>query len=485
MKKFLLLWLVTLYASVTHIQAQTCSGGPNSCTITASAISSSATAQQQVGPNCVTTFNLQFDLLHNGGMKYLNLYFFDGGLPSGVCGNTPGVSTPNLGGYIALAYNGSVFTPQTSGIGGLTPQTGYTVSWTPITGGSRITITGATFTKSGTCGSSSPQITFYLGATNASSNGIQCYNTYSFTPYTLSISGLVNCSSSTRTYNIAISSNYQNPPGTFASVSGTFSAWVDMDNSGTVNTGDIQITNGSSFSTMVTLSGSSYGQSNIPYSITLSNGDIASSRNVIVVVTPSTPGVAAASRVLTNTCGTLPVTFVNFNASRQQGRVLLTWETGSESNNRGFEVQRRVNGNAFETIGFVPSRVDAGTGGGASYSFEDRSNLPNGSIHYRLRQVDFDGKAMFSDVRLIRVNATGLVVSIYPNPSRGVANVIFPDNAGLLDISLEDFSGKQLQRWNAYSNKTLQLNNLKPGMYVLRMQVRDTGEQLVERIMVQ
>lgn len=484
MKKFLLLWAVTLIVSVVQTQAQTCAGGPNNCTISATAISSAITAQSTVGGNCSSTLNLQFDLLHNNGLKFINLYFFDQTIPAAVCGNAPASNSQGLGGYIALErISGSTFQVVASTLNGVQPQTNYTFTTQATANGTRFTIQGIQFTKAGSC--SSTPVSLYLTATNASSNGVQCYNSFTFTPFQLTIGGLINCNNNTRSYNINIQANYQNPTGTFASVGGTFSTWIDVDQSGTVSAGDIQITNARPFSTTVTPVGSFFGESNIPYSVTLADGDPNSSRNLVVVVTPSTPNVAAASRVLSNGCGTLPVSFVSFNASRQQGRVALIWETGSEANNKGFEVQRRVNGNQFETIGFVPTKVDAGTGGGASYSFDDRSNLPNGAVHYRLRQVDFDGKSMFSDIRLIRVNANNLVVSIYPNPSRGATNVIFPDNAGLLDISLEDFSGKLLQRWSSYSNKNLQLNNLKPGMYVLRMQVRGTGEQLVERVMVQ
>lgn len=182
---------------------------------------------------------------------------------------------------------------------------------------------------------------------------------------------------------------------------------------------------------------------------------------------------------------TLPVTLVNFNAAQKSNKVSLTWETILELNNDGFEIERRIGNGKYEKIAFVDSKAPGGNGTAYSYSFEDNTTLPKGVSYYRLRQVDFDGRATYSEIRAVRTGKGIIAVSVYPNPSRGTTNVAIPDGVGTVDISLNDFTGKSVQRWNGLNTRSLQLNNLKPGMYTLRISIRETGETITERISVQ
>lgn len=187
---------------------------------------------------------------------------------------------------------------------------------------------------------------------------------------------------------------------------------------------------------------------------------------------------------LQQACGVLPVRMVSFETRREGNGALLSWETASESENKGFDVQRRLENGAFETIGFVPSRLPNGTGDGARYQFRDAS-VNNGTVFYRLRQVDLDGKAAYSDIRSLRTGSSAVVLRVFPNPGRETVNVIFPADAGLTDVSLEDMSGKTLRRWNGINQQQLQLQQLQPGLYMLRVQFRATGEQTVQKIVIQ
>ncbi|MFN8264631.1 MAG: T9SS type A sorting domain-containing protein [Chitinophagaceae bacterium] len=211
-------------------------------------------------------------------------------------------------------------------------------------------------------------------------------------------------------------------------------------------------------------------------------------RPVYIVLDVTSPvGILTNSLVygVANTCSTLPVKMRSFNVAKKNDRVSLTWETEQENNNDGFEIQRRSANGQFEVIGYVRTKVAGGTGSGAYYSFDDVAKLPNGVIYYRLRQVDVDGRAVYSDIRIVKNNSDKSILSVYPNPSRGAATVSLSDNMGTIDATLEDFTGKQVQRWNSIQAKSFQMSNLKPGIYVLRVNVKQTGEQLVERIVVQ
>jgi hypothetical protein len=164
--------------------------------------------------------------------------------------------------------------------------------------------------------------------------------------------------------------------------------------------------------------------------------------------------------------------------------VVLTWETADEINNKGFEIQRRLNGAAaYERIGFVDAKAEIGLG--ASYTFIDQTARNKGSVAYRLAQTDLDGKISLSDIRIVNTGAGNSQIVVYPNPSKGLVKISLPVQSGKADISLEDFSGKTIQRWNGYSANLLQVDQLRPGIYLIRVRLQETGEQMIERLIVQ
>lgn len=181
----------------------------------------------------------------------------------------------------------------------------------------------------------------------------------------------------------------------------------------------------------------------------------------------------------------LPVTLANFNAVQRSSKVTLSWETLFELNNDGFEIERRIGSGAYQKIAFVDSKAPGGNGDAFSYSFEDATTLPKGVTYYRLRQVDLDGRATYSEIKAVRTGNGAIVLSVYPNPSRGTTNVALPSGVGTYDVSVDDFTGKSVQRFSGLTSSNLQLNNLKPGMYMLRVNIRATGETITERIAVQ
>ena len=77
-------------------------------------------------------------------------------------------------------------------------------------------------------------------------------------------------------------------------------------------------------------------------------------------------------------------------------RTVLHWETASEINSAGFEIQRSVDGNAWKPEGYVPA---AGTSYvPRRYEFVDQIEAAGEQLRYRLRQIDRDGTEEFSPV---------------------------------------------------------------------------------------
>jgi hypothetical protein len=113
----------------------------------------------------------------------------------------------------------------------------------------------------------------------------------------------------------------------------------------------------------------------------------------------------------------LPVELLDFTATKIEKTVELNWQTASERNNVGFEIERSSNDQNWEVIGFVEGR-------GNSFETQDYSFIdtaPNiGNNYYRLKQVDFDGHYEYSSIRHILFTANNKsALSIYPNPNGG------------------------------------------------------------------
>lgn len=181
---------------------------------------------------------------------------------------------------------------------------------------------------------------------------------------------------------------------------------------------------------------------------------------------------------------TLPVDFKSFVAVRNRSNVLLKWETSSEKNSSGFAIERNMNG-TWEQIAFVNSQAANGNSDALlSYTYNDLNNT-KGITQYRIKQVDFDNKSKYTEIRSVRGLDQIGKVTVYPNPtSNGTVNVVFDDASVTRTIFVTDMSGRTLKQINNVTNNNITIDNLQPGMYTLRIMVPETGEQIVQKIVV-
>ena len=111
----------------------------------------------------------------------------------------------------------------------------------------------------------------------------------------------------------------------------------------------------------------------------------------------------------------IPVELTSFTASVSDKNVTLNWSTATETNNRGFEIQRKTSAGDFLTVAFVEGKGT--TQEPQAYSYADK-NIENGKYSYRLKQVDFSGSYSYSNVAEVEVKIPakfGLNQN-YPNP---------------------------------------------------------------------
>jgi len=186
-------------------------------------------------------------------------------------------------------------------------------------------------------------------------------------------------------------------------------------------------------------------------------------------------------------CATLPVNLKSFTASRRNTYTVdLKWETAQEENSKGFDVQRKLANGVWQTIGFVATKAMNGNSSSLlSYEFTDINNNAKGITQYRLRQLDKDGKQAYSQIRAVRGEGQKGKTIVYPNPSSdGKVNVVFENKEASRDVSLMDMNGRIIKQWKNVMNNTLQIENLVTGFYTLRIINTETGEQVVEKIVV-
>jgi hypothetical protein len=122
--------------------------------------------------------------------------------------------------------------------------------------------------------------------------------------------------------------------------------------------------------------------------------------------------------------GFVPVELTAFSASVSDKDVILNWATATETNNSGFNIERKAISSSWETIGFV---AGFGTTTEAkSYSFVD-SKLDAGSYTYRLKQIDFDGTFEYSNEAEVdfAVPAEFSLLQNYPNPFNPATKIAF------------------------------------------------------------
>ncbi len=143
----------------------------------------------------------------------------------------------------------------------------------------------------------------------------------------------------------------------------------------------------------------------------------------------------------------LPVELNSFTANYNNSVVKLEWETASEKNNSGFQIERSKSNSQqpeWRNIGFVP-------GNGTStkphhYTFIDK-NLPSGKYEYRLKQIDYDGSFEYSKIVEVEVGfPTKFSLSQnYPNPFNPATSIKYEiSSPQFVTIKVYDLLGREI-----------------------------------------
>ncbi|MBK9484564.1 MAG: DUF4082 domain-containing protein [Chitinophagaceae bacterium] len=174
-------------------------------------------------------------------------------------------------------------------------------------------------------------------------------------------------------------------------------------------------------------------------------------------------------------CGPLPISLLDLHAVGAGTKAQLYWSTSFEQNNRGFEIQRSVDGVNWLSIGFVPGRVNSNTL--QKYTYDDIGLSPS-RYYYRLKQLDIDDRFTYSNIAIVNMENKNEYVlgQNYPNPFDKLTTITYYlPRAEKVNIMLFDIKGRaikvileEFQQKGSY-NINVQKNELAGGVYYYRM----------------
>jgi hypothetical protein len=173
----------------------------------------------------------------------------------------------------------------------------------------------------------------------------------------------------------------------------------------------------------------------------------------------------------------VPVELTSFTGNvNNLGQVVLNWETATEVNNQGFEIERRTESSEYRTVGFVE---------GYGTTIEPRSYIytdvtaENGINYYRLKQVDFNGAYEYSPEVEVDVNGplTFNLEQNYPNPFNPSTNIKYSvPESGNIRLSVYNIVGEEVAvlaegfSESGVFEVTFDASNLSSGVYLYKLQ---------------
>jgi hypothetical protein len=180
----------------------------------------------------------------------------------------------------------------------------------------------------------------------------------------------------------------------------------------------------------------------------------------------------------------IPVEFTTFTAEISGREVLVTWITATELNNRGFDIERKMEGE-WEKIGFTDGKGT--TTEESYYSFIDKFTYESyvGTITYRLKQMDFDGTYAYSPEVEVNVDFTPKEYTLYqnyPNPFNPVTTIkyslpfesnvriaVYNILGEMIDVFVDETKqvGFHDYNWNA--------SNLASGIYIYTIEAKSVA----------
>lgn len=165
-----------------------------------------------------------------------------------------------------------------------------------------------------------------------------------------------------------------------------------------------------------------------------------------------------------------PIKLVSFTGRLADNKTKLVWATAVEENANRFEIERSINGLDFKKIGSL--NCNGNSNRLVHYSFFDIEPLA-GNNFYRLKQIDNDGKFIYSKIISVMNSGEKSEFKVYPNPAKG--KIVIKKNEAFeagAQLSISNMEG-QIIRTSALSVGTnqyiLETTKISNGTYHLKI----------------
>lgn len=213
------------------------------------------------------------------------------------------------------------------------------------------------------------------------------------------------------------------------------------------------------------------------------SGDITDYTNMfygVPVLLPLNTGGADSSWVPLQPATIIPVKFVSFTAVKNNNDALLTWKVDNEdAGTDKYEIERSVNAVDFVKTATVPAKNNGLSSNTYSSTDLNLSSLvlnANGVIYYRIKQIDKDGRFVYTEIRNIKLSGIkGFNASIFPNPVKDVATLNVDMNAAEdVMVIVSDAAGKELQKLVIHAaaggnTRRIAMGNYAAGTYLIKV----------------
>jgi len=179
--------------------------------------------------------------------------------------------------------------------------------------------------------------------------------------------------------------------------------------------------------------------------------------------------------------GLATVRITNFKAESKNGNVGITWKTDKEANLRQYEIESSDDGRYYRNLGFIPARNRIS---GDLYEFENTIDYSD-SVFYRLKIVDANGKWLYTEPVLYKVNKTTAFL-IYPSVvSSHMINIFLDDGFDFVEVI--NSNGAVLLKQNL-SGKTGKISipvspDISAGTYIV--QLKNGSRTITQKIVIQ
>ncbi len=165
----------------------------------------------------------------------------------------------------------------------------------------------------------------------------------------------------------------------------------------------------------------------------------------------------------------LKINLLDFNVTLTKNKKAeLKWSAINDNEADGFEIQRSLNQNDWQTIGFENASASNTI---TNYTFIDNATVA-GKTFYRLRLVEKNGSSSYSDIKQIYLSFTKNEMTIAPNPISNTGVLIFSGGSNAVGVlKIRSLSGQTLISKSVIigfgeNRIPLDVSNLKPGIYI-------------------